>query len=154
LRVLARSGDDRLLDTLRHYLADPTPEVRCQAVALIDDLVAQSRLAPVKQMGLDVLFPLLNDPDISVRMATIEALSHTRRMDISRALLPTLSDHSFEVRRLACTVLDPLPRRELEAALDGSDVYLAECATVILTRRGHLRTLRRVEELMLPLVTE
>lgn len=153
LRVLTKTGSERLVRTLVRYLEDTSPLVRRQAVELIDDLTAQTPIAEARQLGLQTLQSLLTDDDESVRIAAVSGLGHFRTVASSRAIMTALSDSSFDVRRAACDAMQPILKRELQEALDSRDHYLSECAAFILARTNDAGAKRQVVELMEALVT-
>jgi hypothetical protein len=101
---------------------------------------------------LRTLHQLLSDDDESVRIAAVHGLGRFGSLASSRTLIAALSDESFEVRRNACAAIHPIPKRELEKALDARDIYLVEGAAYILARENHSRARRLVTELMESLV--
>lgn len=157
LHALAKTGDERLFDTLKQYLGDPSPSIRFQAVQLINDLVEQSAQAPVKQLALATLRGLLQDEDESVRLAAVSGLKRLNNEDADQALLLALNDSSFEVRRQACSAVEVSARLKLEEALEQEERYLgylAESATFVLAGMNHTRARRKAIEQMESLMAE
>jgi HEAT repeat protein len=159
LRVLARARDERLAHTLIRYLGDPAPSVRIQAIALIDDLCATASQETLRRLGLETLRSLLADPDEAVRLAVVESLGHFSGSEVGPALLDAMSDHSFEVRQVACEVLPRSAFADLESRLESDHTYLAESAAFVLARaearsatvrglRARRRALERIEALV------
>ena len=147
LRVLSKTGDARLIRRLARFLEDPDPEVRSQAAYLIADLMIQTPLEDMKTLGLETLGGLIKDEVVSVRLAAVEGLGRVKSIEASRMLLTAMRDPSIEVRRQACTAIQVIPSDELGRALGGQDMYLAECAAIVLARTDNPRIRRRVLEL-------
>lgn len=147
LRVLAQTGDERLVRTLVRYADGPAPSVRQQAAELIGQLAAHTRQETVRRLGLGTLRRLLNETDEMIRLAAIHGLGRFHSPDASAILLEALRDPVFEMRREACAAMHVLPGRELSRALHGGDVYAAECAAYLLARAGRPLAQRRAVEL-------
>ncbi|MDY7078289.1 MAG: HEAT repeat domain-containing protein [Chloroflexota bacterium] len=156
LRVLFKTGDERLARTLVRYLSDPAPLVRGQAAELIGDLMARSSQKAFVQWGRDTLHRLLSDDDDDdVRLAAVNGLGQVQSAEASRALLVALGDRSFQVRRQACAAMQVIIRPELERALDSDNPDLAESAAFMLARDrrrvrlyARLRVGEHIEELI------
>lgn len=154
LRILARLGDERLLETLRHHLSDPSPSIRRQAIEQLDELMQRIQDETVVHAGIQALRAMLDDEDEGVRLAAVTSLGHLRTAEADQALLLAMHDHNFEVRRRACLVSDHLPVSLLEAALDNGNEYLAECAMFLLAQRNYSSARRRIVDLMESLVVD
>ncbi len=152
LQVLVKVKNERLIQTLVRYLRDSDPSVRACAVELIDDISAQATSREIKGQGLDILQTLLSDQDSSVRLAAIAGLSHFHSQPASLAILQAFSDESFEVRKLACHSLVPLPKRELLGLRSSKNQLQAECACYVLASAKHEAARRLIPSLMLKLL--
>ncbi|MCI0708911.1 MAG: cyclic nucleotide-binding domain-containing protein [Chloroflexi bacterium] len=152
LRVLARTGSDRMVRTMIRYLEDPEPMVRRQATALIDSLTANTFDKQIRELGLRTLTGLLDDEDETVRLTAVQSLGNFDSPEASMALIHALADRSFTVRRLASKIISDRVGEELEASLDLENQYMAESAAFILSSSNHTRARRRALELMDKLV--
>jgi HEAT repeat protein len=141
LRVLFKTGDERLANTLTRYLHDPSPLLRAQAAQLIGELAAQSPRKSFRRWSANTLRRLLRDSDASVRLTAVNSLGAMPGDAASRALLPALGDRNMAVRRRACVVMPSILRRELETLLASDDPRQSESAAFLLTRawRRNLR---------------
>jgi CRP/FNR family transcriptional regulator, cyclic AMP receptor protein len=134
MRVLAKSGDERLVRTLIRFLNDAAPQVRLHAIELIGDLCAATPLEPIRRLGLETLRGQLADEDEAVRLAAVESLGHFAGHEAAPALIVALSDRSFEVRRKACDAMPPSARLAAERALGSDNPACAESAAFIRAR--------------------
>lgn len=131
LRVLARTGDPRLITTLASYLVDPSAPVRRQAAELIAQMASHTRSDAVRKSALQCFRTLLTDKSESVRLAAVDGLGHLNSVEASRALVDALADRSFSVRRRASTAIAAAIPPELEKVC-ASHYYRSECAAFIL----------------------
>jgi CRP/FNR family cyclic AMP-dependent transcriptional regulator len=163
LRVLFKTGDERMARTLVRHLNDQSPPVRRQAAEILGDLIVRSSNDAFRRWGLDTLRKLLSDADVSVRLTAVASLGQIQSTEASRTLLIAISDQSFEVRRRACAAIHadwnyPITiRSELEQALDSDNPYLSESAAFMLARvrrrRVRLHAQLRVGEHIEKLIT-
>ncbi|MBI3536260.1 MAG: cyclic nucleotide-binding domain-containing protein, partial [Chloroflexi bacterium] len=138
LRVLATTGDSKLIGRLSRFLHDRESIVRMQALDLISQLAAHARDRKVRLIGFDTLRNGLKDHDASVRANAVENLQYFEYKLIAPALITAMSDSNFNVRRQACAVTRKIPP-DLKRALTGDDPYLAECAAYTLSRARRVR---------------
>jgi CRP-like cAMP-binding protein/HEAT repeat protein len=153
LRVLAKTGSERLVRTIVRFLEDPDPIVRRQAAGLVDDLTAQTPLDEMRRLGMQTLAALLHDKDESVRLAAVYGLGRFNTKEASQALMVALEDKSFRVRRQACTSMSVLLQDQLEKVLE-QDTLCGESAAFILSLNNHSRARKRAVELMDNLITD
>ena len=153
LRVLAKTGSERLVRTIVRFLEDADPIVRRQAAGLIDDLTAQTPLDEMRRLGMQTLAALLYDEDESVRLAAVYGLGRFNTKEASQALMTALEDKNFRVRRQACISMSVLLQDQLERVLEQDDLC-SESAAFILSVNNHTRARRRAVELMDKLVMD
>jgi HEAT repeat protein len=163
LRVLFKTGDERMARTLVRHLNDQSPLVRRQAAEILGGLTVHSSNEAFRQWGLDTLRKLLSDTDVSVRLTAIDSIGQIRSAEASRALLVAMSDQSFNVRQRACAAMQAngsnptVIRPELEQALDSDNPCLSESAAFMLVRsrrrRVKLHAQLRVNENIEALIT-
>jgi hypothetical protein len=146
LRALAQTHDARLLDQIAPYLQDHASIVRVQAVDVIGALAAHTDRVELRQHGLAILRGTLTDPDVSLRLATVNQLGVLNGVpykpaarEAGQALLEAMHDDRFRVRRAACQALCVPDRRELEQAYRTGSERVAECALYVMANVGSKR---------------
>jgi len=112
LRALGRAGGATYLSHVLVALKDPSPEVRWDAAAALDNMIGEEAVVALRSSAL-------SDASVDVRAACCRALRHYRRQDVINTLVRCLGDDEFAVRYQAHRTLKDLAGRDFGP--DGAD---------------------------------
>ncbi len=150
LHALARTRDERWINTVRDYLRDRESTVRVVAAQVLTRMLDHTRAESARRGALASFIRAVSDEDELVRLAAMDGLASINTLAASRGLLPALNETSFVTRRHACAVMIALPDPGLEfdSALTPENYYAVESAILIQATRKHPRARRRALEQM------
>ncbi|MFL5805285.1 MAG: HEAT repeat domain-containing protein [Roseiflexaceae bacterium] len=137
VRVLNQLDDVRSIRSLLRHLADPSDEVRLEAIEAIEALSQGAIHDWVRALVLKQMGALVRDPVERVRQATLTILGRCGAPEAYPALVDALADDSPAVRATAADALARIGRPAILAirpALEAGDPLLRKMAAVALSR--------------------
>jgi gas vesicle protein len=103
-RVLSLRTVDRL-PQLGEYIYDRDPQIRAAVAQTMGDIAESANIRPKIGQCLPILEKLIRDNDVSVRRATVSALSKIKSEKVIPLIRLALKDNDSEVVRLASNAI-------------------------------------------------